>query len=374
MRALLLVLAVAAVPARAQSCPSRPSWPTEAWPVKRVDESAKAAALKTLEDYAFTLVGADAERLGLRTEALLIIKDGALAYERYAKGYGPSNRHLSWSVAKSITSGLVGAAVARGALTLDDSVCTSLTEYSGDVCDITVRDTITFATGLDWQEGYEHESYQASSVISMFFGVGHRDMLRHILTHRRHAPPGTGWRYSTGDATLAATVAKRALEAKLGPNPFGKVLFDKLGMSRTVVEEDAKGAVLGGSHIFATARDYARYGYLFLNDGCWNGERLLPEGWVKASTTVSAAFAASADANQKTPSGYSWWLNQPVPAQGKPRPWPDAPDDAFSADGHWGQFIVVVPSEDVVIVRLGDDRNDAIDLNRLIPYALEVVR
>ena len=262
----------------------------------------------------------------------------------------------------------------HGALSIDDSICAYLPEYSGKVCDIKVKDPITFGTGLDWQEGYEHSSYQTSSVISMFFGVGHRDQLKHILTHRFYATPGTGWRYSTGDAELAATVAKRALEAKVGPNPFWTVLFDKIGMSNVIVEEDAKGAVLGGSHVFATARDFARFGYLFLNDGCWNGERLLPQGWVAQSTTVSALFKASAGSNVVTPAGYSWWLNQAVPEHGMPKPWPDVPGDAYTADGHWGQFIVVVPSEDVVIMRLGDDRNDAVDLNRLISYSLEVVR
>lgn len=374
MRLLSLALVTVALPSWAQTCPTRPSWPTAAWPEKLVDSTAKATQIKTLEQYLFTLKGADAERRGLRTDALLIIKGGELKYERYGRGYGPSNRHLSWSVAKSITSGLVGAAVQRGALLLDDSICTYLPEYSGKVCDITVKDPITFATGLDWQEGYEHEGYQTSSVIAMFFGVGHRDQLKHILTHRFYATPGTSWRYSTGDAELAATVAKRALEAKVGPNPFWTVLFDTIGMSNVVVEEDAKGAVLGGSHLFATARDFARYGYLFLNDGCWNEKRLLPEGWVAASTTVSVPFRTSSAADQTVPSGYSWWLNKPVPEQGKPKPWADVPDDAYTAIGHWGQYIVVVPSEDVVIVRLGDDRNDAVDLNTLISYSLEVVR
>jgi len=208
----------------------------------------------------------------------------------------------------------------------------------------------------------------------MLFGVGHRDQLKHILTHRRAAPPGTRWHYSTGDSEVAATVAKRALERNVGANPFWTVLFDKIGMSRIVVEEDAKGTVLGGSHVFATVRDFARFGYLFLNDGCWNGERLLPEGWVAASTTVSELFKTGSTPEQEEPSGYSWWLNRPVPEQGKPKRWPDLPDDTYAADGHWGQIIAVVPSEDLVVVRVADDRNDSVDLNTLVSLALEVVR
>lgn len=378
MRALpmsFLALAALAAPslARAQDCPTRSAWPTDAWPEQPVDATARASAIQALSDAFFHLDGPDAERRGLRTDALLIIEHGAIRYERYARGYGPTNRHISWSVAKSITSALTGAAVFRGALSLEDSICMYLPGFKGDVCDIRVKHPITFATGLDWQEGYENASYQTSSVISMLFGVGHHDQLTHILTHRRAAAPGAAWRYSTGDAELAAAVAKRALEAKVGPAPFKQVLFEPIGMAGAVLEEDARGTPLGGSHVFATARDFARFGFLFLNDGCWAGRRLLPVGWVAASTTVSEPFRTGSGATDTLPSGYAWWLNRPVPEQNKPKPWPDSPDDAFVAIGHWGQYIIVIPSRDVVIVRLGDDRNDSVDLNTLITRALAVL-
>jgi CubicO group peptidase (beta-lactamase class C family) len=373
--ALALLVSLSPALALAQNCPTRASWPTTEWPQNLVSATAKATQLKALEDFAFTLVGKDSERLGYRTEGLVIIKNGAIVYERYARGFDATRRHLSWSVAKSFSSALVGIAVHQQDLELDDSICQHLPEFEGTPqCAITVKDAITFGTALGWQEEYEDQSYQVSSVISMLFGSGHKDQLKHILTHKLVGTPGKRWSYSTGDAELASAVAKRAMIRAHGKDSFWKLLFDPIGMPRTTFEDDAKGTPLGGSMVWATPRDFAKFGFLFLNDGCWDGTRILPEGWVAASTTPSEVFVATAPDNEKTPSGYSWWLNRPVPSQNKPLPWPDAPDDTYAALGHWGQRIIVVPSEDVIIVRVGDDRDGSIDVNELTKHALAVTR
>lgn len=378
MRTLLkLGVALAAVgssAALAQSaCPTRASWPTAEWPQNPVDKTAKAAELKALEDFAFTLVGEDKERKGYRTNSLLIIKHGEIVYERYARGFDETKRHISWSVAKSFSSALVGIAAGQGLLSLDDSICQTVTEYAGtEKCAITVRDVITFGTGLDWQEEYENSTYQVSSVLALLFGEGHRDQLRHILDHRLAGEPGKMWRYSTGDAQLASLVAKRALAKAHGNDAFWKLLFEPIGMKSAVLEEDLRGTPQGGSMVFATPRDFARFGYLFLNDGCWNGARVVPEGWVPASIEPSDVFTGFASVSEKTPSGYSWWLNATVPPRMKP--WPEIPDDVYAAQGHWGQRIIVVPSLDIVIVRTGDDREGSIPVNELTKFSLAVAR
>ncbi|MBE2248452.1 MAG: serine hydrolase [Myxococcus sp.] len=360
--------------AAAQPCPTRASWPTTDWPVQLVDRATKAEALDALEAYAFTLQGKDSERLGFRTDGLVIIKRGVIVYERYARGYDVTKKHLSWSVAKSLTSALVGVAVKEGVLSLSDSICQHLPEYEGSPrCDITVKDAITFGTGLSWLEVYENQSYQVSPTIAMLYGVARADNLAHILSHKAIAAPGARWQYSTADAQLASAVAKRALAKKYDRDAFWTLLFDRIGLSALVIEEDAKGTPQGGSSMYATPRDFAKFGFLFLNDGCWNGERLLPEGWVAASTTPSDVYVATLPAEPR-PSGYAWWLNRPLPAKGRPAPWPDVPEDAYAASGHWGQRIVVVPSEDVVMVRFGDDRKGAIDANTLIKLSLAVAR
>ncbi|MFZ5444591.1 MAG: serine hydrolase domain-containing protein [Myxococcota bacterium] len=359
--------------AAAQTCPTRPSWPTDDWP--KAEVTGKAAELEALEDFAFTLVGEDKERKGFRTDGLLIIKNGTIIYERYGRGFDVTKRHISWSVAKSFSSALVGIAVRENALALSDSICTLLPEYAGSPqCAITVKDAITFGTALGWQEEYEDQSYQVSSVIAMLYGVGHRDQLRHILGHKLVAEPGKRWNYSTGDAQLASALAKRALSKRSGNDAFWKLLFEPIGMKRAVLEEDALGTPLGGSMIYATPREFAKFGYLFLNDGCWAGTRILPAGWVTASTTPSDVFVTSAHESEKVSTGYSWWLNREVPSRNKPKPWADVPEDTYAALGHWGQRIIVVPSEDVVIVRTGDDREGSIDVNELTKLSLAVAR
>ncbi len=372
MRALNVFAVLSSCAAAAAPCATGVNYPGEDWPTRSVKDS-RAAQIKSLEDYAFTLTGADDERLGLRTDGLVIIKGGELIYEKYARGYGPTNRHLSWSVAKSVSSALTGVAVQQGALTLDQSLCLSVSGQRREVCRITVGNLLEFASGLDWQEEYEKQTYQVSSVIAMLFGEGHLDMLNFITGHRFFGEPGKVWRYSTAEATLLATVAKSALVQKLGADWAWTGLFDVLGMKDVVLEEDVKGTPLGGSHLFATPRDYARFGYLYLHDGCWNGARVLPEDWVTKSVEPSASFASSAPSTEDTPNGRMWWLNR-VSGPAKVKPWKDAPDDAYSAIGHWGQYVVVVPSADVVIVRTGDDREDSVDLSRLISLSLEVAR
>jgi CubicO group peptidase (beta-lactamase class C family) len=389
LRLLFSASLLVATAANAQMCRARASWPTQAWPEALLKADMKVAEKKALEDFAFTLEGKPEERKGYRTNGLVVIKNGAIVYEKYARGWDPSKRHLSWSVAKSMSSTLVGVAVQQGLMDVNDSVCKHLTEYAGDpvVCAITVKHFLEFGSGLQWQEEYEDRSYQVSSVIAMLFGTGRRDQVRHVLTHRKLHEPGSMFAYSTGDAHVVATLAKRALTKQHGPDAFWSQLFDKVGMPSTVFEEDVSGNPLGGSFAYATPRDFAKVGFLMLNDGCWADQRLLPVGWVQKATAVSDTFRAArgdcsgtkapADTFQlpceDTPNGYMWWLNRP-PAAGAEKPWKDAPDDTYAALGHWGQRIIVVPSEDLVIVRVGDDRQGSIPVNELVKFVLPLVR
>ncbi len=361
---------------QAQPCPTRARWPTAQWP-SRAEEVGRTHpdAVRALEDYAFTLVGKDEQRLGLRTDGLLVIQHGDIVYERYARGYDAPKRHISWSVAKSITSALTGIAVGKGALALDDSICKYVTAALPDTCKVKVRHLLEFSSGLDWKESYEHESYQVSSVLAMLYGEGRHDMVAFITGHTLRAEPGTEFSYSTGEITLLAAVVRAALAPNDGEQYAWKLLFNRVGMTTVAQERDAKGNPLGASSLYATPQDYARFGYLYLNDGCWAGERVLPEGWVRQSTTPSLPFRQTAGKADTEANGYEWWLNTPVPERGIPDlPWQGAPGDAYAAIGHWGQYIFVIPSADVVIVRTGDDRAAGPDKGKLISLALELLR
>lgn len=368
MKPAFIAAVFAVSSALAAPCPKRASWPTADWP--STGTSNRSAQVKALEDYAFRTIGTDAERIGIRTDSVIVIQGGNIVYERYARGWSANNRHISWSVAKSISSTMIGVALRQGALKLEDSICKYLTQYAGKaVCDITVKDTITFGMGLQWQEEYEYSGYQGSSVIAMLLGVGHLDQADFVLTQRQSYKPGTQFIYSTGYATVASAVAKAALMPAFGKDAFWSLLFDKIGMARTVFEEDVKGSPLGGSYVYATPRAFAKLGYLYLNDGCWAGERVLPEGWVTSATTINDVFKTNRGtcpyaavegtyvlSCEDTPAGYMWWLNK-SPATGVDKSYPEMPDDAYVAIGHWGQYIVVVPSQDLVVVRTGDDRS-----------------
>lgn len=382
MRGLLVSVLLVCVlafptPASAEACPSREHWPTAGWPSAQAEVAeAHAAEIKALEDYAFTLVGQDADRKGIRTDAVVIVQGGKLIYERYARGFDATKRHLSWSVSKSVTNALTGIAQGLGALALDDSICRHVKSAGGDACRVTVKNLLEFASGFDWKEVYEDESNQASSVLAMLYGVGRRDMAAFVASHALRNEPGTTYRYSTGDATLLAGVVDAALRPAHGDNFAFDLLFDPIGLTSATFERDGKGVFVGGSYFYATARDLAKFGFLFLNDGCWDGQRILPEGWVFDSTQVSAPYLnRREEADNEYVEGRQWWLNRPSPDAPHVLPWPDVPGDAYAARGHWGQSAAVIPSLDLVVVRYADDRESgAFDFNHFLKLAIAVGR
>jgi CubicO group peptidase (beta-lactamase class C family) len=361
------------------ACPTGVTWPGDEWPSKVEETKAsKAAAIAALEEYAFTLIGKDEERKGIRTDGLVIIKGGQLIYERYARGFTESKRHITWSVTKSISAALVGRAVALGKLNIDDGICKYVDSDAEEFCSrLTVKHFLEFSTGLDWNEIYENESNQRSSVLAKLYGEGRLDYVKFMARHRFRDDPGTTYCYSTGDSSVVAAAARGALEKDYGRAWDRDVLYTPIGMKSALMERDSTGTPAGGSFFYATPRDMARFGYLYLRDGCWAGERLLPEGWVQASQQISFGFKNKPiDRDNKEVYGWQMWLNRRVPEVGQTDlPFPDVPDDAFMPRGHWGQYIMVIPSLDLVITRTGDDRDKTqLDLNTLFKLAIEVAR
>ncbi len=332
--------------------------------------------VRALDAQMFTLVGDDEDRRGVRTDALLVLHQGALVYERYARGYDRSSPHLAWSITKTVTTLLTGVAVAAGALAIDDSICVTLRDVAAPSgkCAVTVRSLLELSSGIDWNEGYEHGSRQDSSVIAMLVGAGRRDMAAFVLAQPTVAPPGSAFRYSTGDSTLLARAVEVAMRPRAGEDWPWELLFDPLGITSMTMERDASGFAVGGAYSYATAEDWARLGLFMLDDGCWEGRRLLPEGWMASATTPSVPFRTKRfdeDPSLRAEQGWQIWTNRVLPGVRDERPWPSVPEDAYAAIGHWNQLLVVVPSRDVVVVRSGDDRDEeALDIDRFLANAL----
>lgn len=361
--------------ARAE-CPERASWPTKDWPDGREEGArARAGTVQALEDYAFRLEGRDEERRGVRTDGVLILHHGRVVYERYGRGFTADKRHLAWSVSKSFTSALVGVAVKRGAVALDDSYCKYVKAKRPETCAVTVRHLLEFSSGLDWREDYEEgETHQDSAVLAMLYGEGHGDMVGFVSGHALREPPGTSWCYSSGDTVLLSGVLDAALRPSVGRDWPWVLLFDGLGMRSTAWERDGKDVVVGSSYLYATPRDLAKLGLLYQSDGCWEGGRVLPEGWVEQSIRAAGALRGKTYARDDGEvEGWQWWLNQRVPGVQETLPWPHVPEGAYAARGHWGQSITVIPSRDVIVVRTADDRDGSFSFDTFLKLALAVV-
>ncbi len=361
----------------APGCRAEAVFPGGGWPDNRTAVAQqRAEAIAALEAYTFpaALDWMEPERSGVRTDGLVVIHQGQLIYERYAHGYDVDRPHLAWSVSKTFNAALAGIAVREGRMDPLASVCTYLPKLPGTSCDIRVVDLLEFSSGLDWHETYEGSSPTASSVLAMLYGEGQTDMAAFVSQHTFRDKPGTTYQYSSGDSNLLAAVVRRVMEPQDGPRYPWTRLFEPLGMTSVTWERDLAGTPVGSSYLYAPPRDLARFGWLLRENGCWNGQMLLPNRWVQDMSRVSPGFkgkpiGAEADDVQ----GRQLWLNQPVPEQGRTGlPWPSAPTDTIAARGHWGQSIVAIPSLDMVVVRTADDRDGSFSLDHFLALAIAV--
>ena len=287
-----------------------------------------------------------------QTTAIVVAQDGRLVAERYAPGYGPTTPMLSWSMAKSVVAALVGIAVADGRLALRAPAPVPEWSAPNDPRHaITLDQLLRMSSGLAFDEHYG----AINDVSRMLFT--RCDTGAFAAASPLAAPPDTRWSYSSGTANIIA----RLLRASVGGELTAFVqyaderLFDPVGMTSAFFEPDASGTPIGSSFVFMTARDWARFGELHRRDGMWGGRRILPEGWVQYVTTPTPA---APDGRY----GAHWWLNAGAPPDRTRRMWPGLPTDAYAARGHSGQYVVVVPSARLVVVRLGwsfpDDGDD----------------
>jgi CubicO group peptidase (beta-lactamase class C family) len=294
----------------------------------------ESPALQPIIDAAFAEPG-PAKR---RTRAIVVVQDGAVVGEGYAPGITAETPLNGWSMTKGVMGALIGTLVREGKLTLADK--TLLTEWRGagdQRAEISLEDLLRMRSGLRFSEVYADP---LSDVTRMLFD-GH-DAGGFAASRPLEAPPGTFWKYSSGTTNILSLIARRALGEKDYPLWPRRALFDPLGMTSAVLEPDASGTFVGSSFLFATARDWARFGLLYAN----GGEDVLPKGW--------AAFGASPTPQAPDARyGAHWWLKLSPELGGATSAAAKIPADAFHALGHEGQCLTVIPSRRLVVVRLG---------------------
>ena len=276
-----------------------------------------------------------------RVSGLMVLKHGRIAYEWYGFGNTDRTRWMSMSIAKSITSTLIGAAIRDGAIaSLADPVTRYVPGLAGSAYDgVTVRDLLMMASGVRWNETYTDPRSDRRRLLEVQIAQQPGSAVALMRSLPRAAPPGTVNNYSTGETQIAGEVVRGAVGKPLAQY-LGETVWRAFGM-----ETDASwwldapnGHEIGGSGFSATLRDYARFGLFFLNGGVIEGRRILPTGW-----TTDAGSRQSLAGGRRIDYGYMWW-----PAAGAA-----INADAFSAVGIFGQALYINRREGVVIAQWG---------------------
>lgn len=300
-------------------------------------------------DFSFSEPG---EKKLRRTRAIVVVYDGKIVAERYAWGFDLNSKQIGWSMTKSITNALVGILVKQGKLQVDAPA--SVAGWKNDDRNkITLNDLMHASSGLRWEENYGGPS----AATNMLFKK--KDMGLFAAESPLESEPGKVFCYSSGTTNIISRIVRETVgEEGYHRFPY-ELLFYKIGMYSALMEPDAGGTFVGSSYSFATARDWARFGLLYQNDGVWNGERILPEGWVQYSVTP----AVGAPIGEY---GAQFWLNAGARDNPAKRRYPDVPTDLFTADGFEGQNVWIIPSKKLVIARLSLQQGNYLDENKFL--------
>ncbi len=312
--------------------PPSVAYPTVEWP------EAKQAAVEAVIEHAFT--GEQPPALE-RLKAVVVIHHGQLAAERYATGITRDTRLQSWSMAKSFLHAALGLAIEDHRINPDMRAPVPEWQKPNDPRRaITIRHLAQMTDGLDFKEDYGDAN---AEVMQMLFGQGRGDVGRSAAEAKLGAQPGTCWSYSSGSANILSRILRDRLGGREAYRTFlHDKLFAPLGIKSAIPEFDASGTWIASSYVHATARDFARFGLLYLRGGVWEEHQIMPAAWVEAARSPTAASNGHY--------GTLFWLNAIDRATGKPAVTPHVPADTFFARGFGGQLIAIIPSRDTVIV------------------------
>jgi CubicO group peptidase (beta-lactamase class C family) len=297
--------------------------------------------------------------LPVRTRAVVVLYNGQLIAERYADGFTAKTKLTGWSMTKSVTGALIGILVKQGKLSVETPAAVPEWRNANDPRrSISLTSLLQQRSGLDFVENYS----RSSDATRMLFEKA--DMGGYTASRPLKAKAGSVFYYSSGNSNILSRIIRQTLgDSSYYSFPYQQ-LFYKLGMYSAVLEPDPSGTFVGSSYMYATARDWARFGLLYLNDGVYNNERILPEGWVAKSTRP-----ASAD---RQGYGYQIWLN--TGGDTLIKKYAAAPADMFYADGFESQLIFVIPSKKMVVVRLGLTQHNNFNANKFLQDVLSAIK
>lgn len=328
------------------SQPTNVDWPNGDWPTGTAT-TANHVALGDLLDHAFSDPNGDGkgpDDMG-PTHAFVAIQGGKLVSEAYAEGYGPTQTYPSWSMAKSMLQALIGIAVRDGKMSIFDRVGAPEWPAGDPRAELTFDQLLRMASGLEFDENYVDGDI--SDTISMLFGEGKADVAHYAADKPLIHPIDSVFNYSSGTTNILV----RALSTVLGDGEplsaqdfeafMRTELLDPIGVTHAVPKFDGVGTWIGSSYCFMTARDFARFGLLYLRGGWWGDRQILPNGWVDYARTQSKVPTGD---DEFMGYGAHWWLEIAGPG-------------TFSCNGYGGQYIVLVPEKDLILVRHGDSHD-----------------
>jgi CubicO group peptidase (beta-lactamase class C family) len=272
-----------------------------------------------------------------KTVAFLIIKNDSIQYEKYFKGYDEASVVASFSMAKSVTSMLIGCAIDDGLIkSVDEPVTNYIPEFKNEeLSSVTIKNLLQMTSGIKFNESYYNPFGDAAT---FYYG---RNLRKGIYKRKLYAQPGTTYSYSSGDTQILGLVLERALKGKAITQYLQEKIWKPLGMEYDAtwsLDREKDGLEKTFCCLNARARDFAKVGRLYLNKGNWNGTQIVPQSWVEESTTPDTAEGGVGYYK------YQWWLEQ---------------NGNYAAKGILGQYIFVCPSKNLVIVRLGEDWGDS---------------
>ncbi len=288
-----------------------------------------------------------------KTRTVLVAHKNHIIGEKYLEGFTKDTPILGWSMTKSVLATLYGILEYQGKLDLNEPVLLNNWDKD-DRKKITLNHLLRMQSGLAWDEDYT----SISDVTRMLFMDA--DMTKAQGEKEAIAAPTEIWNYSSGTSNLLSGILRKRFKTHQEYINFPyKALIDKIGMSSMLIETDMKGNFVGSSYAWATTRDWAKFGLLYLNKGNWNGEQLFDASWVD--------YVSKPTLHSDGTYGGHFWLN----ANGK---YPDVPRDLYSANGYQGQRVFIIPSKDLVVVRTGLAEDPDFDINLFLKNILAAIK